>query len=97
MRNEDGIAIIYCQYYAFLLPYHVIEAESVERARIRINGIVQGVGFRPFIHRLVSEHGLNGMIRNSSSGVEISSGNTTVTTLRSGDAPFFWLWFSAPW
>ena len=43
----------------------------MERARIRINGIVQGVGFRPFIHRLVSEHGLNGMIRNSSSGVEI--------------------------
>ena len=43
----------------------------MERARIRINGIVQGVGFRPFIHRLVSEHGLNGMIRNNSSGVEI--------------------------
>ena len=43
----------------------------MERARIRINGIVQGVGFRPFIHRLVSEHRLNGMIRNNSSGVEI--------------------------
>ena len=43
----------------------------MERARIRINGIVQGVGFRPFIHRLVSEHKLNGMIRNNSSGVEI--------------------------
>ena len=44
----------------------------LERARIRINGIVQGVGFRPFIHRLVSEYGLNGMIRNTSSGVEIA-------------------------
>ena len=43
----------------------------MERARIRINGIVQGVGFRPFIHRLVSEHRLNGMIRNNSSGVEL--------------------------
>ena len=71
MRNEGGLAIIYCQYNAFLLPYYVAEAETVERVRIRINGIVQGVGFRPFIHRLVSEHGLNGMIRNNSSGVEI--------------------------
>ena len=69
MRNEGGLAIIYCQYNAFLLPYYVAEAETVERARIRINGIVQGVGFRPFIHRLVSKHGLNGMIRNNSSGV----------------------------
>ena len=42
-----------------------------ERARIRINGVVQGVGFRPFIHRLVSDYALSGMIRNTSSGVEI--------------------------
>ena len=34
-------------------------------------GIVQGVGFRPFIHRLVTEYGLNGWIRNESYGVEL--------------------------
>ena len=41
-------------------------------AEIRINGIVQGVGFRPFIHRRVSEFSLAGEIRNTSSGVALS-------------------------
>ncbi|MBQ5777813.1 MAG: carbamoyltransferase HypF [Oscillospiraceae bacterium] len=40
-------------------------------AEIRINGIVQGVGFRPFIHRRVSEFSLAGEIRNTSSGVAL--------------------------
>lgn len=43
----------------------------VERAIVKIKGIVQGVGFRPFIHRLVSEYALKGYIRNTSSGVEL--------------------------
>ena len=41
----------------------------MERAELKIHGIVQGVGFRPFIHRLVTEYGLAGYIKNSSSGV----------------------------
>ena len=41
----------------------------MERAEIKIQGIVQGVGFRPFVHRMVAEYGLAGYIRNSSSGV----------------------------
>ena len=32
--------------------------------RIRIIGLVQGVGFRPFIHRLAEKHGLNGYVVN---------------------------------
>ena len=44
---------------------------SRERALIRIHGIVQGVGFRPFVHRLVREHALSGFIKNTSSGVEL--------------------------
>ena len=44
---------------------------SLNRARIHIRGIVQGVGFRPFLHRFVKEHGLKGTVRNSSSGVEL--------------------------
>ena len=43
----------------------------MERAEIHIRGIVQGVGFRPFIHRLVKEFGLTGTIKNTSSGVEL--------------------------
>ncbi len=41
------------------------------RAKIRLEGIVQGVGFRPFIHRLSAEFGLNGRVKNTSFGVEI--------------------------
>ena len=44
---------------------------ALERAGIHIRGIVQGVGFRPFIHKLVREYGLTGTIRNTSSGVEL--------------------------
>jgi len=43
---------------------------SVSR-HIHINGIVQGVGFRPFIYNLALNHNLNGWVRNSASGVDI--------------------------
>ncbi len=43
----------------------------MEHLKIQIHGIVQGVGFRPFVHRLVGEYGLTGRIRNTSSGVEL--------------------------
>ncbi|MCR4667116.1 MAG: carbamoyltransferase HypF [Desulfovibrio sp.] len=38
---------------------------------IRIAGIVQGVGFRPFIHRLAVSHGLKGTVANKGSFVEV--------------------------
>ena len=41
----------------------------MQAAEVKIRGIVQGVGFRPFIHRLVRSYGLRGTIRNTSSGV----------------------------
>ena len=43
----------------------------MQRLRIHIQGIVQGVGFRPFIHKLVQEYALKGYIKNTSSGVEL--------------------------
>ena len=43
----------------------------MEAFHIKIQGIVQGVGFRPFVHRLVRSFGLAGSIRNTSSGVEL--------------------------
>jgi len=38
---------------------------------LQVNGIVQGVGFRPFVYRLAVGYGLKGSIRNTASGVLI--------------------------
>lgn len=43
----------------------------VTRLRITIQGIVQGVGFRPFIYRLAKELNLKGWVNNSPQGVFI--------------------------
>ncbi len=40
-------------------------------AKIKVWGVVQGVGFRPFIYRLAHEHNLTGWVRNTSGSVEI--------------------------
>ncbi len=39
------------------------------RARARVEGTVQGVGFRPFVYRLAGELGLAGWVRNDERGV----------------------------
>jgi hydrogenase maturation protein HypF len=42
------------------------------RVKIKVTGIVQGVGFRPFIYRTAVKKGLNGYVRNrGDAGVEI--------------------------
>lgn len=41
------------------------------RVLVKVRGIVQGVGFRPFIYQLALSHGLNGWVRNLADGVEI--------------------------
>lgn len=38
---------------------------------IRVTGIVQGVGFRPFVYNLAQRCQLTGWVRNTSAGVEI--------------------------
>ncbi len=40
--------------------------------RIKVNGVVQGVGFRPFVYRLAHLHSLKGYVKNLSSSVEIA-------------------------
>ncbi len=39
--------------------------------KIHINGIVQGVGFRPFVYGLATRFALKGWVRNTSAGVDI--------------------------
>lgn len=44
--------------------------EKIAR-RVRLQGHVQGVGFRPFVYRLALAHGLNGHVQNQLGEVEI--------------------------
>ena len=41
--------------------------------KISIFGIVQGVGFRPYIYNLARKHKINGWVRNDENGVEIEA------------------------
>ncbi len=43
----------------------------MERWRLIITGLVQGVGFRPFLYNLARKHELKGWVRNNSAGVEL--------------------------
>jgi hydrogenase maturation protein HypF len=44
-----------------------------ERREISVRGIVQGVGFRPFIYSLAQRHGHTGLVRNDAEGVHIEA------------------------
>lgn len=48
--------------------------------RLTVKGIVQGVGFRPFIHRLAEKYRLSGFVRNTTSSViiEVSAGKRII-------------------
>lgn len=43
----------------------------LRRIGVRVEGIVQGVGFRPFVYQTARRWGLNGWVRNDAAGVEI--------------------------
>ncbi|MBI5675702.1 MAG: carbamoyltransferase HypF [Nitrospirae bacterium] len=43
------------------------------RLKISITGVVQGVGFRPFIYRLAKDIGLKGYVQNDTGGVTIEA------------------------
>ena len=49
----------------------ILSREHSQRLHLRVQGMVQGLGFRPFVYRLATALGLNGWVCNSDSGVEI--------------------------
>ena len=51
----------------------------MEQIRIHINGIVQGVGFRPFVAKLARQLGVRGTVLNTTAGVRIAAwGSSTL-------------------
>lgn len=43
-----------------------------EALELRVTGLVQGVGFRPFVHRIACRHQLSGWVRNTAGSVQIA-------------------------
>jgi hydrogenase maturation protein HypF len=48
-------------------------AVEAVRTRITVTGVVQGVGFRPFVHRLATELGVTGFVGNDAAAVFIEA------------------------
>ncbi len=60
----------------------VAMAKAVVRHRIRVTGVVQGVGFRPFVHRLAAGLALAGYVGNDTGGVFVEVEGQAVDVAR---------------
>jgi hydrogenase maturation protein HypF len=54
-------------------------AASLVRVRLRISGLVQGVGFRPFVWRRATDLGLTGWVGNDATGVILEAEGTAAS------------------
>lgn len=61
---------------------------ATTRTRVRVRGLVQGVGFRPFVYQLAQRHHLTGWVLNDEEGVLLEVQGDTAPFLRAlQDAP----------
>ncbi len=65
------IEVKYFQGILLLIYGKMVDSLQDMAYRIYLKGIVQGVGFRPFVYRLASELNLKGWVENSTSGLII--------------------------
>jgi hydrogenase maturation protein HypF len=49
----------------------------IARVRVRVEGVVQGVGFRPYVYRLARELAVGGWVRNDDRGVLLEAEGET--------------------
>lgn len=54
-----------------VLATDAIRADERARTRLHVEGVVQGVGFRPFVYALARELGLAGSVANAAGGVVV--------------------------
>jgi len=65
------IAAVLKELISFAEKRDIEDFGSPIRRRFSLKGVVQGVGFRPFVYGLALKYGLKGWVNNSSSGVSI--------------------------
>jgi hydrogenase maturation protein HypF len=54
-------------------PRIPLDWPRMRRCRVTVDGVVQGIGFRPSVYRLAVSHGVAGCVRNSRGGVLIDA------------------------
>jgi hydrogenase maturation protein HypF len=54
-----------------MIPPLPVESQLRTGCRVSVSGMVQGVGFRPFVYRLATRHRLGGWVRNTAGDVQI--------------------------
>ncbi|MCL4483587.1 MAG: carbamoyltransferase HypF [Bacteroidetes bacterium] len=50
-----------------------MKKDSLKHVTVRINGLVQGVGFRPFVYRSAQKNNISGWVKNRSEGILIEA------------------------
>lgn len=71
IREASNVAVTIVGRLERSVPMASVTGSASQRQRIVVQGIVQGVGFRPFVYAQALRHGLSGFVLNDSQGVTI--------------------------